>query len=232
MVFERLSSGKEYGDYLDVLLSKEKKNDVTEIRDMLMVLFLAGRDSTLGAFVWATYELCCNPEWILLLRKEIETVGTDNDVIPFKEIEKYHLHRAVLFETIRLWPGLPKNARVAMEDDVLPSINGSSFPAVKISKGDFVLWSDFSMMRDPGVWGPDAEKFNPARHLDVNGSPGEMLSTYEFISIISMIIRHFDIVPVQLQLNQRNLVEALSSFMEGPFRVTIKPREGTILSQL
>jgi len=247
MVSERLSVGKKYGDYLDALLLEGKKQDIKEIHDMLMVLFLAGRDSTLGTFVWTTYELCRNPEWITSLRSEIETMRTENDIICFKEAEKYHLHRAVLFETLRLWPGLPKNARVAMEDDVLPSIDASNFPAVHISKGDFVLWSDYSTMRDREVWGSDAEKYNPARHLDSNGvfiapkapkfhgfgfgprsCPGEPLSTYEFISILSLIVQDFDIVPVQP--GERALVEALTSFMEGPFFVTVKPRGGTILS--
>lgn len=87
MVSERLSAGKEYGDYLDALLSEEKQHDIKEIHDMLMVLFLAGRDSTLGAFVWTTYELCRNPEWIASLRNEIEIIRTENDIICFKEAE-------------------------------------------------------------------------------------------------------------------------------------------------
>ncbi|GJJ10741.1 hypothetical protein Clacol_004968 [Clathrus columnatus] len=249
IISERVSSKKEYGDYLDALLSEEKKHDIQEIRDMLMVLFLAGRDSTLGTFIWGMYELCRNPEWISLLRKEIEMVGTGDNVILFKEVEKYHLHRAVLFETLRLWPGLPKNARVAMEDDVLPAIDASNLPTVNISKGDFVLWSDYSLMRSSEVWGPDAEKFNPGRHIDSNrkfvapkapkfhgfgfgprSCPGETLSTYEFVSIISLIIRDFDIVPLKVQPEgkERALVEALSSFMDGPFYVTVKLREETM----
>ncbi|GJJ10847.1 hypothetical protein Clacol_005075 [Clathrus columnatus] len=169
LVSDRYSAGKEYGDYLDVLLSEERNHNPKEIEDMLMVSLLAGRESTLGTFVWATYELCRDPKWISLLRKEIETIGMESDVIPFKEAEKYHVHRAVLFETLRLWPGLPKNARMAMDDDVLPAIDASNLPAVKISRRDFVLWSDYSTMRNTDVWGPDAEEFNPKRHLDAHG---------------------------------------------------------------
>ena len=58
---------------------------------------------------------------------------------------------AVFYETLRLWPGLPKNARIATEDDVLPEIPEHNLPSVRISKGDFVIWSDFRMMRSREV---------------------------------------------------------------------------------
>ena len=58
---------------------------------------------------------------------------------------------AVFYETVRLWPGLPKNARLAVNDDVLPAIPEHDLPAVKVNKGDYVLWSDFVMMRNPKV---------------------------------------------------------------------------------
>lgn len=58
---------------------------------------------------------------------------------------------AVLYETIRLWPGLPKNARYALADDCLPAIPEKKLPEVTIYKGDYILWSDRLIMRDPEV---------------------------------------------------------------------------------
>jgi hypothetical protein len=92
----------------------------------------------------------------------------------------------VFYEVIRLWPGLPKNLRRAISNDVLPSLPDVNLPEVKINQGDYILWSDYYMMRHPQVrtswlfgkqvepklnqiWGADAAVFNPARHIDANG---------------------------------------------------------------
>lgn len=65
--------------------------------------------------------------------------------------QRYHVHLAVFYETVRLWPGLPKNARVALCDDILPAIPELGLPEVKVDKGDYVFWSDYVMMRDETV---------------------------------------------------------------------------------
>ena len=48
-------------------------------------------------------------------------------------------------------PGLPKNARLALADDVLPALPDLNLPAVKIEKGEYVFWSDYHMMRSMDV---------------------------------------------------------------------------------
>jgi cytochrome P450 len=35
---------------------------------------------------------------------------------------------------------------------------------------DSVFWSDWTMNRDPKVWGPDAAEFKPERWLDSEGN--------------------------------------------------------------
>ena len=57
----------------------------------------------------------------------------------------------MFYETLRLWPGVPKNVRRAIGDDVLPAIPEQGYPEVAIAKGDYLLWSDFAMMRNEKV---------------------------------------------------------------------------------
>lgn len=66
-------------------------------------------------------------------------------------MQNYPIHLAVFHETLRLWPGVPKNARLALSDDVLPAIPEHGYGPVPILKGDYVLWSDFAMMRNVKV---------------------------------------------------------------------------------
>lgn len=67
------------------------------------------------------------------------------------DTQKYHVHLAVFYETVRMWPGVPKNARLALQDDVLPAIPEHNLPSVKVSKGDYIFWSDYNMMRNTKV---------------------------------------------------------------------------------
>ena len=61
--------------------------------------------------------------------------------------KKLPVHLAVFYETLRLWPGVHKNARYASEDDTLPAIPELSLNEVKVHRGEYLLWSDRCMMR-------------------------------------------------------------------------------------
>lgn len=65
--------------------------------------------------------------------------------------QDYPIHLSVFHETLRLWPGVPKNARVAMKDDVIPALPGGEHGPIIVHKGDYVLWSDYAMMRNEKV---------------------------------------------------------------------------------
>jgi hypothetical protein len=52
--------------------------DRTVLRDQLIAVLLAGRDTTAGTLSWTFYELARHPEIVKKLRKEIiDTVGLD-----------------------------------------------------------------------------------------------------------------------------------------------------------
>ncbi|KAH9920284.1 cytochrome P450 [Fomitopsis serialis] len=236
---------EESTDYLTALLASTAEQDLSSTRDTLMTLFFAGRDSTQNVILWALYELTRSPGWISLMREEVASrppKGAEG-IITFGElqaphVQNYPIHLAVFFETLRLWPGLPKNARLATEDDVLPAIPEKGLPAVRVNKGDFLLWSDMAMMRNEDVWGPDAKEFNPRRHLGEDGRfvkpdtprfhsfgsgpracPAMQLMTYEFTAIFAGLLCDFDFIPVHPGV--RKSIDALAPFMDGPFMVEV-----------
>lgn len=154
-------------DFLTLTLNQHDHGDMSLLRDELVTLVFAGRDNTQNVLAWAMYGLLTtDPIWMEKLREESVSLGAGqcpayediNVSLTFPEVQiidwekKYHIHNAVLTETLRLWPGLPKNARLAISPDELPAIPERGFTSpVKINKGDYVFWSDYIIMRDPKV---------------------------------------------------------------------------------
>ena len=78
--------------------------------------------------------------------------------------------RAVLNESLRLYPVVPENDREAEADTVLPVGGGEDGKSpVFVKKGQLVHWSLYTMHRRKELFGDEAEVFRPERWLDVGG---------------------------------------------------------------
>ncbi|KAF9584878.1 hypothetical protein BGW38_004820 [Lunasporangiospora selenospora] len=148
--------------------SGSKLTDV-ELRDVFVNFMIAGRDTTAQALSWQFLALMKSPRVMNNLRKEIRivlgesSVDTDGyDTLPGISYEILNQElpylRAVFHETLRLWPPVPKNVKIATEPDVLPG-------GIRVYKGDIVASSTWCLGRNKSVWGEDAEEFVPERWL-------------------------------------------------------------------
>lgn len=78
--------------------------------------------------------------------------------------------KAVLNETLRLYPVVPLNSREAVVDTVLPLGGGRDGKSpVFIPKGQLVTWNLYAMHRRKDYYGEDAEEFRPERWLGAKG---------------------------------------------------------------
>lgn len=77
--------------------------------------------------------------------------------------------QAVLYETLRLYPPLGINSKVAADDDTLPD-------GTFIRRGTVVTYVLYAMGRDYTIWGNDADVFRPERWLEMATPPDQ--STY------------------------------------------------------
>lgn len=152
-------------DFLTSLL--ENKADKSYIQDAIICFFFAGQDNITNSLGWSLHELSQNPRWLQRMREEAKEQNPTGDIINYNALsvgsppssysftdsvgQGYPIHLAVFYETMRIWPGVPKNSRRAKEDDVLPGIPSLGIGPVKVFKGDNVVWSDFAMMRSPSV---------------------------------------------------------------------------------
>ncbi|KAF7791067.1 hypothetical protein EIP86_002028 [Pleurotus ostreatoroseus] len=206
----------------------------------MVTMLFAERDNTSSSLAWSLYELTRHREWLQRMREEAVALGTVGQVPDYSNINSYNVHLAVFYETIRLWPGLPKNARYAIQDDVLPAIPEQGLPEVRVEKGSYVLWSDRLIMRDKTVWGPDADKFNPARHLTADGTlikpsgqnflsfgagprycPAAQLVQYEWVAIWSGLLPYFDFEAMDTT-KDIHADENLTTAMTSPFYVRVR----------
>ncbi|KAI5083292.1 hypothetical protein GOP47_0003035 [Adiantum capillus-veneris] len=68
-----------------------------------------------------------------------------------------YLHSAIA-ETLRLYPAVPRDGKVTLQDDILPD-------GTHLKAGDQVAYIPYAMGRMPFLWGPDALLFKPQRWL-------------------------------------------------------------------
>jgi cytochrome P450 len=96
-----------------------------EIRNEIIVLFMAGHETTANVLSWMWYLLSQAPEVEKKLHQELER-ELGGKIPTYEDINKLPYTRAILDETMRLYPPVPVLARQAREDD---TINGKHVPA-------------------------------------------------------------------------------------------------------
>ncbi|CAN6284161.1 unnamed protein product [Urochloa humidicola] len=145
--------------------------DYKYLRDIILNIVIAGKDTTAGALAWFLYMACKHPEVQEKVCEEArnatgasETATVDEfaQSLTDEALNKMHYLHAALTETLRLYPSVPLDNKQCFGDDVLP--DGSS-----VSKGDIVFYVPYAMGRMEYLWGADAETFRPERWLDGHG---------------------------------------------------------------
>ncbi|KAM0281820.1 hypothetical protein ACHAQH_003309 [Verticillium albo-atrum] len=138
------------------------------VRDQLLHVLIAGRDTTACLMSWTFFHLVRNPELIERLKTEISTVITSKDTeITRKEIQQLPFLRCCLNETLRLYPQLPVNVRYAARTTILPRGGGPDGTApVLLKKGNGVGWSTYHLHRLKSLYGSDADEYRPDRWAD------------------------------------------------------------------
>jgi cytochrome P450 len=162
MIEERQNGKERRGDLLDMLLEARdpESGDAMSrqaLRDEAMTIFLAGHETTANTLSWALARLSGDDQAKARVEAEARS-GTAAQACVYS--------RAVLDETLRLYPPAWIFAREAVEDDVILD--------QQIAKKSLVLISAFAAHRRPDVF-PDPERFLPDRFL---GNPERPAFSY------------------------------------------------------
>ncbi|NXF44485.1 C27C1 protein, partial [Oceanites oceanicus] len=112
----QLDQGEEVNGGLLTYLLVSKELTLEEIYANMTEMLLAGVDTTSFTLSWATYLLAKHPEVQQRVYEEIVNKLGKDQVPVAHDVPKLPLIRAVLKETLRLYPVLPGNGRVTQKD--------------------------------------------------------------------------------------------------------------------
>jgi unspecific monooxygenase len=161
LVRERRAHGGGQGDLLDRMLATAhpetgERLSAQNVRRQVITFLVAGHETTSGALSFALHYLSRHPGAASRARAEVDRVWGDTPEPAYEQVAKLRYVRRVLDESLRLWPTAPAFGREAREDTVLAGEH-------PMRRGAWALVLTPMLHRDPGVWGADAEAFDPDR---------------------------------------------------------------------
>ncbi|KAI1634446.1 cytochrome P450 [Biscogniauxia mediterranea] len=185
------------------------------IRDQVVGVLLAGRDTTASTLSFALYLLARRPDAVRRLRREIlATVGPDRPPT-YADLKAMKYLQNVMNETLRLYPVLPYNLRLALRDTTLPRGGGpTGDEPLPVLKDTPVWFSPLAMQRrrdlyppaeaapllpDPAVWCPDrwlAWQPRPWNYIPFSGGPriciGQQFALTEMAYVLTRMFQRYE----------------------------------------
>ncbi|PFH46829.1 hypothetical protein AMATHDRAFT_68991 [Amanita thiersii Skay4041] len=219
-------------------------DDKIVLRDEILNILLAGRDTTANTITYAVYMLAEHPHVLERLRKEILDVVGESRRPTYDDMKEMKYLRAVINETLRLYPAVPFNLRATSSPTVWPGLNGQR--PFYIPPHTKTPYSVFMMHRRKDLWGSDAEEFDPDRFLDdrqkkylvpnpfiflpFNAGPriclGQQFAYHESSFFLIRLLQHFSgvtLVPEAQPPSARPPIEwALDAGRKGKEKIRIK----------
>ncbi|KAK0906599.1 hypothetical protein LTR91_002641 [Friedmanniomyces endolithicus] len=211
--------------------------DRTELRDQVLAILFAGRDTTASLLGWAFLRLALHPTILSDLRAALlhDFSGRPNEPITFAKLKDCRPLRHFLNEVLRLHPTVPINSRSATRDTTLPRGGGPDGQSpIAIRKGQTVGFSVYIMHRRADLWGPDALEFRPERW----GDEGRKVPAWQFLPFLggprvcvgqqfALVEASYLIVRVLMRFDRVEAVDAegLGKMRKG-LGLTMWPRDG------
>jgi cytochrome P450 len=180
---EKIIDGKDRADryvFLDEMARATK--DPKQLRDELLNILVAGRDTTASLLSITFHTLARRPDIWRKLKAEIDELNGKRP--DYETLRNMKYLKYLLNESLRLYPVVPSNARFANKPTTIPHGGGPDGKSpIYIAQGEAVAYNVFVLHRRKDIYGPDAEEFRPERwepkeglrpgwgYLPFNGGP-------------------------------------------------------------
>src|SRR4051812_27999828 len=210
----------------------EQLDDVN-IRYQINTFLIAGHETTSGLLSCTLYALLKHPEVLKKAYEEVDRVlGPDTEARPtYQQVTQLTYITQILKEALRLWPPAPAYGIAPLKDETI----GGKY---KLRKNTFVTVLVMALHRDPSVWGPNPDKFDPEnfskeaearRPINAwkpfgNGQRaciGRGFAMHEAALAIGMILQRFKLIDTHRY--QMHLKETLTIKPDG-FKIKVRPR--------
>ncbi|EEA26229.1 hypothetical protein TMatcc_005514 [Talaromyces marneffei ATCC 18224] len=211
---EKILSKRE--TFLDALARFTR--DPRVLRDQLVAVLLAGRDTTAGTLSFCTFELSRHPEVVAKLRQEIAErvgVGAAAKIPTYADLKEMKYLNAVINESLRFYPVVPFNVRYSLTDTTLPHGGGPDGKSpIGVRADTRIVYSTLLMQReetfydqskadkyyDPGQWIPErwtsGWQPKPWQFIPFNGGPriclGQQFAMLEMLYTITRILQVYE----------------------------------------
>ncbi|XWS14770.1 hypothetical protein CRYUN_Cryun35bG0036800 [Craigia yunnanensis] len=177
-----LSSATNLGDFLPWLKSRKlerRKKTMIEIllslqepeseyytdeiiRGLMIILLMAGTETSINTMEWALSLLLNNPEALKKARTEIvNTVGHER-LIDESDLAQLPYLRSIISETLRLYPPVPMLVPHESSEECM--VEGFRVPS-----GTMLLFKIWDIQNDPKIW-EDPTRFKPERFEGPEGA--------------------------------------------------------------
>lgn len=210
----------------------EQLDDVN-IRYQINTFLIAGHETTSGLLSCTLYALLKHPDVLKKAYEEVDRVlGPDLDARPtYQQVTQLTYITQILKEALRLWPPAPAYGIAPLKDETI----GGKY---KLRKNTFITVLVMALHRDPSVWGPNPDKFDPEnfskeaeakRPVNAwkpfgNGQRaciGRGFAMHEAALAIGMILQRFKLLDIHRY--QMHLKETLTIKPDG-FKIKVRPR--------
>lgn len=175
-----------------------------QLGDQVATMILAGHETTATALFWALYLLALDPATQEQVAAEVRNVAAAGTL----DIERLMFTRAVIDETMRLYPPAFLIARAAGGPDTIAGL--------PVRRGDVILIAPWLLHRHEKLW-RDPNAFVPQRFM--TGTPPDRFAYLPFgVGARVCIGAHFALVEATLALAK----------IIGTFRVALADKEPVI----
>ncbi|MBR1123823.1 cytochrome P450 [Bradyrhizobium lablabi] len=207
--------------------------DDVNIRYQINTFLIAGHETTSGLLSCTLYALLKHPEILKRAYEEVDRVlGPDVNAKPtYQQVTQLTYITQILKEALRMWPPAPAYGIAPLKDETI----GGKY---KLKKGTFITVLVMALHRDPSVWGPNPDVFDPEnfspeaeakRPINAwkpfgNGQRaciGRGFAMHEAALAIGMILQRFKLIDVNRY--QMHLKETLTIKPDG-FEIKVRPR--------
>ena len=161
IIEERRKSKDFHDDLLDMLLHSEyedgSKMTNDQLIDEILILFVAGHETTANALTFTLFLLANHPEVLSKVKQEAINFKTEN--LSFQSFSTLQYTKQCIEESMRLYPPAWITDRVALEDQTIGEFS--------LKKGTMIGVSIYEIHRNTEYW-TKAESFDPDRFSELN----------------------------------------------------------------